>query len=126
LNFIHIVVDDYFNVIMNSIKVENFIKRLITLIFKIRDEEELGNWCLIFLLKCNIYSFCKSATTTFTIFTINSNQNIFLFPICILNNVFLTHETTDWARHSKQDMILLKLDFVNAYNKVFWNFMNHE
>jgi hypothetical protein len=57
---------------------------------------------------------------------INSNQNIFLLPICILNNVFLTHETIDWARHSKQDMILLKLDFVNAYNKDFWNFMNHK
>jgi len=40
--------------------------------------------------------------------------------------VFLTCETTNWARHPKQDMILLELDFVNAYNKVFWNFMKHK
>jgi hypothetical protein len=118
---------------MNSIKVERFIKGvikgLITSIFKTRDEEELGNWCLIFLLNVTYIPFAKVLQLHLQFLhmeVINSDQKKFLLLICILNNVFLTHETIDWVRHSKQNMILLRLDFVNAYNKVFWNFMKHK
>ncbi len=91
MNLIHIVVDDYFNVIMNSIKVEKCIKGLITLIFKTRYEEELGNWCLIFLLNLTFIPFTKVLQLHLQFLhmeVINSDQNIFLLLICILNNVF--------------------------------------
>jgi hypothetical protein len=94
LNFIHVVVDDYFNVIKNSIKVEIFIKGvikgLITLIFKIKDEE-LGNWCLIFLLNLTYIPFAKVLQLHLQFLhmeVINSDQNIFSLLICILKNVF--------------------------------------
>ena len=37
---------------------------------------------------------------------------------CILDNVLLQHEIIEWAWESRQDMLLLKLDFRKAYNTV--------
>jgi len=36
----------------------------------------------------------------------------------ILDIVFFTHETLDWARCSKQDLVFLKIDFVKTYEKL--------
>jgi hypothetical protein len=41
----------------------------------------------------------------------------------ILNNIFLTHETIQWAKKSKQSLIFLNLDFSKAYIKVKWTFL---
>lgn len=41
----------------------------------------------------------------------------------ILDNIFFIHETMDWAKHSKQSLIFLKLDFLKAYDMVDWSFL---
>lgn len=46
------------------------------------------------------------------------DQSAFLPGRFILDNIMLTHETIDWARHSHQPLIFLKLDFSKAYDKV--------
>jgi hypothetical protein len=35
----------------------------------------------------------------------------------------LTHRTIAWARHTKQDLIIVKFDFAKAYDKVVWDFL---
>jgi hypothetical protein len=52
---------------------------------------------------------------------ISHDQSTFLPTRFILNNIFFTHETIQWAKKSKQSLIL-KLDFSKAYNKVEWTF----
>jgi hypothetical protein len=37
--------------------------------------------------------------------------------------VFFTHETIDWTIRSNQPLVLLKLDFTKAYDKVNWFFL---
>ncbi len=39
------------------------------------------------------------------------------------DNVFLTHETIDWTIRSNQPLVLLKLHFTKAYDKVSWVFL---
>jgi len=36
----------------------------------------------------------------------------------ILDNVFLANETIDWAQHINQPLVVLKLNFAKAYQKV--------
>lgn len=50
---------------------------------------------------------------------IDVDQTTFLLIRYIINNVLLTHETINWAKRSKHDLIFLKFDFVKAYDKVF-------
>jgi len=40
----------------------------------------------------------------------------------ILDNVFLVHETIDWAKKSTQPLVFFKVDFAKAYDKVSWVF----
>jgi hypothetical protein len=54
---------------------------------------------------------------------ISENQITFLLFWFILNNIFFTHETISWVNKSKQPMLLLKLDFFKAYDKVEWMFL---
>ncbi len=46
----------------------------------------------------------------------------------MLDNVFLTRETIDKVRCSKQDSILLKLEFAKAYHRVCFgiSILTHE
>ncbi len=40
-----------------------------------------------------------------------------------MNNTFLTHETIQWVKKSKQWVISFKVNFVKAYDKVEWDFL---
>lgn len=42
----------------------------------------------------------------------------------LLDNILLTHETLDWAKHSKQPLLFLKLDFCKAYDMVDRSFLS--
>lgn len=54
---------------------------------------------------------------------ISQNQSTFLPFRFILNNILLIHETITWVKKSKQPLILLKLNFPKAYDKVDWRFL---
>lgn len=54
---------------------------------------------------------------------ISDDQSAFLPGRFILDNIMMTHETLDWARHSHQPLIFFKLDFSRAYDKVDWGFL---
>lgn len=42
-----------------------------------------------------------------------------------MDNILLTHETMEWAEHSNQPLIFLKLDFSKAFDMVEWRFLFH-
>jgi hypothetical protein len=50
---------------------------------------------------------------------IDVDQTTFLLIKYIVNIVLLTHETINWAKRSKNDLIFLKIDFPKAYDKVY-------
>jgi hypothetical protein len=54
---------------------------------------------------------------------IHNDQFAFLPCSYIFNNLLLAHENINWARQTKHDLIYLKLDFANAYDKVSWDFL---
>ncbi len=55
------------------------------------------------------------------------------FPITFIFQIGITNwptlaclcpcETLDWAKHSNQSLIFLKLDFTKVYDKVGWEFL---
>jgi hypothetical protein len=49
-------------------------------------------------------------------------QTTFLPLLYIFHNVFLTQENIDWAKKFNQPLVLFKLNFVKAHNKVNWEF----
>ena len=51
------------------------------------------------------------------------SQTGFVPNRCILDNVFLAFEAIEWALESKQDTIMLLLDFEKAYDRVSWTFL---
>ncbi len=53
---------------------------------------------------------------------IDNDQIAFLPLRYILDNVLLTHQTIDWAKRFKQDMMFLKLKFAKVFDKVSWSF----
>lgn len=51
------------------------------------------------------------------------NYSAFLPIRYILNNLFLTHETIEFAKSSDQPLMFLKQDFSKAYHKVDFKFL---
>lgn len=50
-------------------------------------------------------------------------QTEFFKGRCILDNVFLAAEASEWAKESSQDLVILLLDFKKAYDRVSWAFL---
>lgn len=102
------------------------IQGLITLLHKDGDRLPLGNYGPITLLNTMYNFFAKMLQLRLQLVLvelISPKQSAFL-PICyILDNIVSTHEILNWAKVSKQPLLLLKLDFSKAYNHVFWPFL---
>lgn len=55
---------------------------------------------------------------------IQPTQTAFVKDRCILDNiVLLASEAIDWACESKQDLVIILLDFEKAYDRVKWTFL---
>lgn len=50
-------------------------------------------------------------------------QNGFIKSRFILDNIIVVWEGMEWASHSKQNAIFLKIDFVKAYDRIEWSFI---
>jgi len=54
------------------------------------------------------------------LFDVISEDQIAILSMCyILDNILVTHETIEWAKESNQDIILLKLNFMKAYDTMY-------
>lgn len=86
----------------------------------------LTNWRPIALLNVAYKLFAKALQLRLQPVlseVISDDQSAFLPGRFILDNIMMTHETIDWARHSCQPLIFFKLDFSKAYDKVDWGFL---
>jgi hypothetical protein len=54
---------------------------------------------------------------------IKTSQTSFVKDRYIVDNVFLAYEAMVYAKETKQDLILLMVDFEKAYDQVNWTFM---
>lgn len=50
-------------------------------------------------------------------------QTAFVKNRCILDNDFLATEAIKWAKESRQNLVILLLDFEKAYDRVNWSFL---
>lgn len=101
-------------------------KGLITLIYKSGEGTSLANWRPITLLNTAYKVFAKALQARLQpvlMEIIDPDQSTFLPLRFILDNIMLSHETIEWAEHTKQPLIFLKLDFSKAFDIVDWNFL---
>jgi hypothetical protein len=102
------------------------INRVITLIPKSGDKAKLSNWRPITLLGSTYKVLAKvlaeriKAALTHII---RPNQTGFVEGRSIINNTFMAQEALDWAEESKQDLVLLLLDFEKAFDRIEWGFL---
>lgn len=54
---------------------------------------------------------------------ISADQTCSLPLRYIVDNILLVQETLTWAKTSHQPLLLLKLDFAKAYDRVSWQFL---
>lgn len=54
---------------------------------------------------------------------IQPSQTGFVPKRNILNNIFAAEESIEWAVESKQDLVLMLLDFEKAFDRVNWSFL---
>jgi hypothetical protein len=99
---------------------------LISLLHKRRERCKLTNWRPITLLNVAYKLYAKALQLRLQpvlMEIISPDQSAFLPLRFILDNILLTHETMEWATHSDQPLIFLKLDFSKAYDMVDWPFL---
>jgi hypothetical protein len=116
--------------IKQSLEEEKFpssvVRGLITLIHKGGDRLPLGNYRPITLLNTTYKIYAKLLQRRLQpvlVEIISHDQSAFLPLRYILDNIVLTQETLNWAKVSKQPLLLLKLDFAKAYDRVSWPFL---
>jgi hypothetical protein len=101
-------------------------KGLIALLFKSGEREDLGNWWPITLLNTSYKILAKTLQLRLKpllVEVIDSDQTTFFPTRFILDNVLVTNGTIEHARSSQQTLILLKLDFCKAFDRVEWRFL---
>ena len=98
----------------------------ITLIHKSGPTEELGNWQPITLFNTAYKILAKALQLRLKPLLpeiVSSDQTAFVSQRFILDNVFVTQEVIDISRRTKQPLLLLKVDFKKAFDKVSWPFL---
>jgi hypothetical protein len=93
-------------------------KGMITLLFKAREKENLGNWCPITFLNVAYKIFTKTLQLRLQpilMEVVDTDPIAFLSMRYILDNVLLVQETIDWVQQSNQPLVFFKLDFAKAY-----------
>jgi len=98
----------------------------IILLHKGGPREELSNWRPISLLNVAYKILAKALQMRLQpilVEVISTDQSAFIPTRYILDNILLLQETISWAKESKQDAILLKLDFKKAYDTVHLPFL---
>jgi hypothetical protein len=127
--FWKLVGPDYLNTITQSLTggylPSSVVRGLITLLHKGGDRLPLGNYRPITLLNCTYKFFAKLLQRRLQpvlLEVISPDQSAFLPRCYILDNIVLTQETINWAKTSNQPLVLLKLDFAKAYDRVSWRF----
>jgi hypothetical protein len=101
-------------------------KGLITLIPKNGDHARLNNWRPITLLESIYKILAKLLARRLQAILpsiIRPNQTGFVEGRSILDNVFITQESLNWAEESNQDLVLLLLDFEKAFDRIEWGFL---
>lgn len=125
-----LISEDYTNMITDAIVADRFPNGVtcgvLTLLHKGGNRNLLTNWRPIALLNVSYKIYAKALQLRLQPVLseiIGDDQSAFLHGRFILDNIMLTHETIDWARHSQHDLIFLKLDFRKAYDRVDWTFL---
>jgi hypothetical protein len=98
---------------------------LISLIPKLKEENNIKQYRPTYLLGVNYKWFTKVMTKRLTIVVVSissKTQTAFLPGRNILEGVVILHETLHEMRRKKMKGIIMKLDFVKAYDKVSWPF----
>lgn len=128
--FWDIIKEDYFKMlseaIQSSIMPLRLTRGLISLLHKGGGRGKLSNWRPITLLNVAYKIYAKALQLRLQpvlMEIISFNQSALLPMRFLLDNILLTHETLDWALHSGQPVIFLKLDFSIAYDMVDLGFL---
>jgi hypothetical protein len=121
---------DYLSMIQLSLREgklpASVVQGLISLLHKGGDRRPIGNYRPITLLNSTYKIYAKllqCRLQPILMKVISPDQSAFLPLRYILDNIVLTQENLNWAKTSKQPLILLKLDYIKAYDIISWVFL---
>lgn len=119
---------DLLHIYQEAIKIGSLgsitIKGNIRFIPKVGDPELITNQRLITLLNISYKIIYKTITLnlhTLLSMIIQLEQIGFIHGWYILDNVLVLWECMEWAYHSQQDILFLKINFEKAYDKIEWS-----
>lgn len=99
---------------------------LITLLQKDGNQEHLANWQPITLLNSSYKIFAKALQIRLQGLLpniIHKDQSAFLPLRFTLDNILVQYKTISWTQESYQDLMMLKLEFMKAYDAVTLHFL---
>ena len=122
-NEVRIMFDQFY---ANEVLPKALLSYFVALIPKINSPQELKDFRPISLLGCLYKLLAKVlakrlAGVMYSI--ISSNQSAFLKGRNLVDGVMVINELVDYAKKSKEEVLILKVDFEKAYDSVDWNFL---
>jgi hypothetical protein len=112
----------------NSCFPKSFLSYFVTLIPKVSSPSSLTDFRPISLLGSLYKLIAKVLTKRLALVmdsVISTNQSAFIKGRNLVDGVVVVNEAVDWAKKSKKDCLIFKVDFEKAYDSVEWNFLDY-
>lgn len=109
-----------------KLDIKRFNYRVITLVPKIKEANNIKQYRPICLLNVNFKIFTKALNDRFTPLAtevIGGNQSGFVKGRNILEGVVILHEVIHELKVSKKKGLIMKIDFEKAYDRMRWDFL---
>ncbi|PNX99671.1 cysteine-rich receptor-like protein kinase, partial [Trifolium pratense] len=112
----------------NSCLPSSFLSYFVTLIPKVSSPSSLSEFRPISLLGCLYKIIAKVLAKRLAKvmdFLISSNQSAFIKGRNLVDSALVVNEVVDWAKKSKKECLIFKVDFEKAYDSVDWGFLDY-
>jgi hypothetical protein len=112
----------------NSCLPRSFISYFVTLITKVSSPSFLSDFRPISLLGCLYKIIAKVLAKRLAKvmdLVISSNQSAFIKGRNLVDGVLVVNEVVDWAKKTKNECLIFKVNFEKAYDLVDWDFLDY-
>jgi hypothetical protein len=112
----------------NSCLPKSFLSYFVTLIPKVSSPTSISEFRPISLLGCLYKLIAKVLAKRFAKVMdsiISSSQSAFVKGRNLVDGVLVANEVVDWAKRSKKECLIFKVDFEKAYDSVEWDFLEY-
>jgi hypothetical protein len=112
----------------NSCLPKNLLSYFVTLIPKVSSPSSIPDFRPISLLGCLYKIIAKVLAKRLALVMdslISTNQSAFIKGRNLVDGVLIMNELVDWAKKTKKECLIFKVDFEKAYDSVEWSFLEY-